>query len=219
MLEHDELDSLLNGVEGEQPSSPLDLTLPTDPNTITLLSSSSPISPVVLPNQPPKPLVDKFIRSLANTPIQFTDHSANSQQESRVNILLPSLCSPEAHSTKIQSEDSQSNPSSSRGLRSISTALGTSTQDARASFSRRNQFQRNQQFFKQKPRESRYRYNKPVRRPLYNPFLHYQLTNTFFSWEIVFWDHRRQEYTIQNTVLSSQRIVVPLTAIEVQHVE
>ena len=94
-----------------------------------------------------------------------------------------------------------------------------STQDARASFSRRNRFQRNQQIFKEKRTESRYRHHKSVRRPPYNPSLHYQLTNAFSSREIVFWDHRRQESTIQNTVLSSQRIVVPLTAIEVQPVD
>ena len=27
----------------------------------------------------------------------------------------------------------------------------------------------------------------------------YQLTNAFSSWEVVFWDYKRQEYTIQST--------------------
>ena len=111
------------------------------------------------------------------------------------------------------------NPSSPRRLRSNSTALGTSTQDARASLSRPNRFQRNQQILKQKRRESRYRHPNFVRMPRYNACLHYRLTNAFSSWEIVFWDYKRQEYTIQNTALSSQRLVVPLTAIEVQPVE
>ena len=35
----------------------------------------------------------------------------------------------------------------------------------------------------------------------------------------MFWDCKRQEYTIQNTALSPQRLVVPLTTIEVQPVE
>ena len=217
MLEHDELDSLLNGIDWDQPLSPLDLDSPTDPDIITLLSSS--ISPVALPNQPPNPLVDKFLQSLTNTPIQFTDHPAPLRQESRINILLPSLCGSKAQSTKTQSEESQSNPPSPRRLRSSSTALGTSTQDARASLSRPNQFQRNQQIFKQKRKESFMRHCKSVKKPRYDPHLHYQLTNAFSSWEIVFWDQTRQEYTIQNTVLSSQRLVVPLSAIEVQPVE
>ena len=219
LLEHNELDALLNGIDWDQPLSPIDLNLPTDPNIITLLSSSSPISPVALPNQQPNPLVDKFLQSLTNTPIQFTDHPATPQQESRVNILLPSLCGSKAQPTKTQSEESQTNPSSSRQLRSKSTALGTSTQDARAPLSRPNRFPRKLQIFKQKQSESRYRLEKSVRRPRYNPCLHYQLTNVFSSWEIVFWNYKRHQYTIQNTVLPSQRLVVPLTAIEVQPVE
>ena len=219
MLEHDELDELLNGIDWAQTLSPLDLDLPTNPDVITLLSSSSPISPVAAPNQSPNPLVDKFFQSLTNTPIQFIDHPTTLRQESRVNILLPSLCGSKAQSTKTQSEESQSNPSPPRRLRSNSTALGRSTQDARTSLSRPDRFLRKQEIFKQKRRESLFRHCKSVRRPRYNPHLHYQLTNAFSSWEIVFWDQARQEYTIQNTALSSQRLVVPLSAIEVQSVE
>ena len=142
MLEHDELDSLLNGIDWDEPLSPLDLSLPTDPDIITLLSSSSPVSPVPLPNQPPNPLVDKILQSQTNAPIQFIDHPATPRQESRVNILLPSLGGSKAQSAKTQSEGSQSNPSSPRRFRSNSIALGTTTQDARASLSRPNQFQK-----------------------------------------------------------------------------
>ena len=219
MLEHDELDSLLNRIDWDRPLSPLDLDLPTDPDIITLLSSSSRVSPVALPNQPPNPLVDKFLQSLTNAPIQFTDYPATPQQESRVNILLPSLCESKAQSAKTQSEGSQSNPSSPIRFRSNSTALGTTTQDARASLSRPNRFQRKQQIFKQQRREKYFRHCDSVKKPRYNPHLHYQLTKVFSSWEIVFWDHKRQEYTIQNNVLSSQRLAVPLSAIEVQPVE
>ena len=186
LLEHDELDLLLNGIDWDQPLSPLDLDLPTDPDIITLLSSSSPISPVALPNQPSNPLVDKFLQSLTNAPIQFTDHPTTSRQESRVKFLLPSLCGSKAQSTKTQSEESQSNPSPPRRLRSNSTALGISTQDARASLSRPNQFLRKQQIFKQKRKESLLRHCKTVKKPRYNPHLHYQLTDAFSSWEIVF---------------------------------
>ena len=219
MLEHDELYALLNGIDWDQPLSPLDLNLLADPDIITLLSSSSPISPVALPNQPPNPLVDKFLQSLTNTPVQVADHLATPRQESRVNILLLSLCSSKAQSTKTQSEESQSNASSPRRLSFNSTALGTLTQGARSSISRPNRFQRNQQIFKQKRKESCYQHHKFVRRPQYNPYLYYQLTKAFFSWEIVFWDHKRQEYTTQNTALSSQKFVVHLSATEVQPAE
>ena len=166
MLEHNELDALLNGLDWDQPLTQLELNLPTDPDIITLLSSSSsPISPVVLPDQPPNQLADNFFQTLTNTLIQFTDHPTTSRQVSRVNILLPSLFGSKAHSNKTQSEESQSIPSSPRRLPSSLTTLGTSTQDARASLSRPKQFQRNQKFFKQKRRESRCWQHKPVRWP------------------------------------------------------
>ena len=219
MLEHDKLDSLLNGIDWDQPLSPLDLNLPPDPDFILLLSSSSPVSPVPLPNQPPNPLVDKFLQSLTNAPIQFIDHPATPRQEFRVNILLPSLSGSKTQSAQTQSEGSQSNPSSPRQFRSYSTALGTTTQDARASLSRPNRFQQKQQIFKQQRREKYFRHCDSVKKPRYNPHLHYQLTKVFSSWETVFWDHKKQEYTIQNPALLSQRFVVPLSAIEVQPVE
>ena len=174
---------MLNGVDRDQPLSPLDLNLPTDADIITLLSSSSsPISPVVFSDQPPNPLVDKFLQSLTNTPIQFTDHPETSRQESRVSVLLLSLFASKAHSNKTQSEVSQCNPSSPIRHTSNSTALGTSTQDARASLSRPNTFQRNQQISIQKQKESFYQHNKSVQRPRYNPYLHYQLSKAFSSW-------------------------------------
>ena len=56
-----------------------------------------------------------------------------------------------------------------------------STQDARATLSRPNRFQRNQQILKQKRRKSYYRHYKSVRRLRYNTRLHYQLTNAFLG--------------------------------------
>ena len=181
MLEHDELDSLLNGIDWDQPLPPLDLNLPTDPDIITLLSSSSsPIPPVVFPDQPPNPAVDKFLQSLTKTPIYFTDLPTTSRQDSRVNILLPSLFCSTAHSNKTQSEESQSSPASPRRLPSSSTALRASTQDARASLLRTKRFQRNQQISKQKRKESFYQHHKSVRRPRYKPYLHYHYLKYFF---------------------------------------
>ena len=186
MLEHNELDALLNGIDWDQTLYPLDLNLPTDPDIkypcFFILSYLSGC----LFGQPPNPLVDKFLQSLRNTPIQYTDHPTTSRQESRVKILLLSLCSSEACSNKTQSEESQSNPSSPKRVPSNLTAPGTSTQDARATFSRPNRYQRNQQILKQKRRESRFRHHKSVRRPRYNGRLHNQLNTAFSSWEFVF---------------------------------
>ena len=141
MLEHDKLDSLLNRIDWDQPLSPLDLNLPTDPDVITLLtSSSSSISPVVLPNQPPNPLVDNFILALTDNPIQFTDNPTVSQQESQVTILLRSLFDSQTDPNNDQSKESQSTPFSPTRQSSNSIAVKTSTQDARASPLRPNKF-------------------------------------------------------------------------------
>ena len=52
-----------------------------------------------------------------------------------------------------------------------------------------------------------------TRRPRFNQQLQYCLQPEFCKWEIIFWDGKRQEYTIQNTSLPSQRLVVPPQAI------
>ena len=134
------------------------------------------MSPAVLPDEPPNPLVNKFLQSLTKTSILFTDHPATSRQESRVFILLLSSFGFKADSNKTQSEESQSNPSSPRRLPSNSKALETSTQDARACLSRPYHFQTNQQIYKQKRRESLYWHHKSFPRPRYNPYIHYQLS-------------------------------------------
>ena len=52
-----------------------------------------------------------------------------------------------------------------------------------------------------------------IKRPRFNQQLQYCLKLEFCKWEIIFWDGKRQEYTIQNTSLPSQRLVVPPQAI------
>ena len=205
MLEHDELDSLLNGIDWDQPLSPLNLNLPRDPDIPTLLSSS-PVSPVASPNRPPNPLVDKFLKILN----EYTDPTYRSPCDltarvtsqnclhcvvPKLNLLKPNR---KIHNlTPLRQDDSaliqQLWEHRLKTLEHLFHDLIDSIEISK--FSNRSG------------------------RPRYNPYLHYRPTNAFFSWEIVFWDYKRQEYTIQNTVLSSQRLVVPLSAIEVQPVE
>ena len=52
-----------------------------------------------------------------------------------------------------------------------------------------------------------------TKRPRVNQHLQYCVKPEFCKWEIVFWDCKRQEYTIQSTSLPSQRLVVPPQAI------
>ena len=52
-----------------------------------------------------------------------------------------------------------------------------------------------------------------TKRPRLNQHLQYSLKQEFSTWEIIFWDSPRQEYTIESTSLPSQRLVVPPQAI------
>ena len=52
-----------------------------------------------------------------------------------------------------------------------------------------------------------------VKKPRFNRHLHYKLKPEFSSWEIIYWDSTRREFTIKNNSFPSQRIVVPLRAV------
>ena len=54
---------------------------------------------------------------------------------------------------------------------------------------------------------------RAVKKPRFNPHLCYSLKPEYSSWKLVFWDSQQQEFTIQNTLLPTQRLVVPLCAI------
>ena len=62
-------------------------------------------------------------------------------------------------------------------------------------------------------REQFARLARAVKCPRFNSHLRYRLRPDFSSWDLLFWDSQRQEFTNQNTILPSQRLVVPLRAI------
>ena len=59
------------------------------------------------------------------------------------------------------------------------------------------------------------RFARAAKCPRFNFYLHYRLRPEFSSWGLLFWDSQRQEFTIRNTILPFQRLVVPLGAITV----
>ena len=67
--------------------------------------------------------------------------------------------------------------------------------------------------YKQHRREHFASRARVVKKPRFNRHLPYKLKPEFSSWEIIYWDSTRQEFTIKNNSLPSQRIVVPLRAI------
>ena len=66
---------------------------------------------------------------------------------------------------------------------------------------------------RQDKREHFARLARAVKCPRFNPHSDYGLRPEFSSWELLFWDSQRQEFTIKNTLLPSQRLVVQLRAI------
>ena len=52
-----------------------------------------------------------------------------------------------------------------------------------------------------------------TRNPRFHYNLNYTLKEEVNQWRIIFWDSKRQEFTIENTTLKHQRLSVPLRAI------
>ena len=66
---------------------------------------------------------------------------------------------------------------------------------------------------RQHRREYYTNHTRRTKRPRFNQHLQYSLKQEVSTWEIISWNSRRQEYTIQSTSLPSQRLVVPPQAI------
>ena len=66
---------------------------------------------------------------------------------------------------------------------------------------------------RQHKREQIARLARAVKYPRFNPYLQFRLRPEFSSWKLLFWDSQQHEFTIQNTMLPSQRLVVPLRAL------
>ena len=66
---------------------------------------------------------------------------------------------------------------------------------------------------RQHRREYYTNHTRRTKRPRFDQNLQCSLKHEFSTWEIIFWDNRRQEYTIQSTSLPSQRLLVPPQAI------
>ena len=94
--------------------------------------------------------------------------------------------------------------------------LSSFLSDVRLLLSRPNQLklQPNQSALGRQHRREYYtNHASKTKPPRFNQQLQYCLKREFCKREIIFWDGKRQEYTIQSTSLPSQRLVVPPQAI------
>ena len=171
------------------------MELPTN-SVVTFLSPISP--PSKIPSNPASPEEPPSLTLL---------------QTSQPPIIKPDA----APSTSTGSQFSISSPEGSQSENTQALPLFSSfLSDARPLLSRPNllKLQPDQSALGRQHRRGCYTYHAGrTKRPRFNQQLQYCLKPEFCKWEIIFWDGKRQEYTIQSTSLPSQRLVVPPQAI------
>ena len=188
--------SVISDLEDDfRPFTPSGLDLPTN-SGVTFLSPISPRSQI--PSNPASPDEPPSLTLLSTSQPPTINPDVNSSIS--ISSQLP-ISSPEVS----RSEDTQELPPFSSFL-----------SDVRPLLSRPNQLKLhpNQSTLgRQHRRENYANHARRTKRPRFNQQLQYCLKPEFCKWEIIFWDGKRQEYTIQNTSLPSQRLVVPPQAI------
>ena len=172
--------------------TPSTLGQPIEP-VVTFLSPPS----ITIPSNPASP--DEQSESVSTTQGLFT---VSSTATAIIDLLQPS--------TLPSSVDAGSKITSSRKKRNRSKEKLLSLQrPANKDYKCRNRLT----IARQHKRKQFARLARAVKYPCFNPYLHYRLRPEFFTWKILFWDNQQQEFTIQNTILPSQRLVVTLRAI------
>ena len=178
-----------------RPLTPSGLDLPTG-SGVTFLSPLSSLSQIpsnpASPDEPPS----LTLLSTSQPPTKNTDVAPPMLISSQLPISPPKVS---------QSEDNSELPPFSSFL-----------SDVRPLLSRPNQLKLRPDpavLGRQHRREYYTNHARRTRRPRFNQQLQYCLKPEFCKWEIIFWDGKRQEYTIQNTYFPSQRLVVPPQAI------
>ena len=78
---------------------------------------------------------------------------------------------------------------------------------------RKPQYSLKQALEKQKKSEEAAQKYQKTRNPRFHYNLNYTLREDVNQWKTIFWDSKRQEFTIENTTLKNQRLSVPLRAI------
>ena len=189
------LSELSDPEEDFQPLTPPGLDLPTN-SVVTFLSPIS--SPSKIPSNPASP------DGTPTSPLPSIDNLAN--------IIPEAASSPSAglHFSFSLPEDDQFKTTEELPL--FSSLLS----DVRPLLSRPNHLKPQLDHAilgRQHRREHYTNHTRRTKQPRFNQHLQYSLKPKFPTWEKIFWDSRRQEYTFPSTSLPSQRLVVPPQAI------
>ena len=166
---------------------------------LTIVTFLSPVSsPSKIPSNPASP--DETPASPLQTTINRTTTVPDAASSPSTGLHFP-VSLPKTYQSKTIEE-----------LPPFSSLLS----DVRPLLSRPNhlKFQSDHSTLGRKHRREYYtNHTRRTKQPSFNQHLQYSLIPEFSTWEIIFWDSRRQEYTIQSTSLPSQRLVISPKAI------
>ena len=188
-------------------SLPVLTNLSSDFSTLTPSTLGQPIEPIITFLSPPSVNTPSNLAS----PDEQSDSVSTTQGLSTVSSITTAIIDqlpPPTNSPPVG--DARSKITSSRKKRNRSKQELRSLQHpANKNCGCRDQLT----IARQHKREHFARLARAVKYPRFNPYLHYRLRPEFSSWKLLFWDSQQQDFTIQNTILPSQRLVVPLRAI------
>ena len=175
--------------------------------TLTRLTLRQPIEPIVTFFSPPSITIPSNLASPDEQSDSVSTTQGLSTGCSTTTATIDQLQFPTISSSV---GDARSKITSSRKERNrFKQKLRSLQRPANKDYNRRDRLT----IARQHKREHFARLEKAVKCPRFNPSLHYRLRPEFSSWKLLFWDSQQQEFTIQNTILPSQQLVVPLRAI------
>ena len=177
--------------------------------TLTLSTLGQPIEPVVTFLSPHS----KTIRSNSASPDAQSDIVSSTQGLSSFTV-----CStPTVTTDQLQPPSISSSVGDARSKISLSCSACARPKRKLRNLQRptSNDYNRRDRLTiaQQHKREHFTRLARAVKCLRFNPHLHCRLRPEYSSWKLLFWDSHRQDFTIQNTLLPSQRLVVPLRPI------
>ena len=178
-----------------------------DFSTLTLSTWGQPSGPIVTFLSPPS----IAIPSNPASPDEQSDSLSNTQELSTVSSTTTAnihQLPPPAISSPVGDARSKITSPGKKRKRS-KQELGSLQRPANKDYNCRDRLT----IAGQHKREHFARLARAVKYPRFNPYLHYRLIPEFSTWKPLFWDSQQQEFTIQNTILPSQRLVVPLRTI------
>ena len=178
--------------------------------TLTPSALEQPVEPVITFSSPPS----ISIPSNPASPDEESDTASTTQGLSAVTgCPIATLTTDQPQISAIPSHVGHTKPKNLSSRRARTRARPKRVRKSRRHTSKDFQKGDRLTLARQHKREHFAQLARAVKKPRFNPPLYYSLKPEYSSWKLIFWDSQQQEFTIQNTLLPTQRLVVPLCAI------